>query len=567
MKCKLTDISKSYNGRTILDHISYDFSANGMYVLYGKSGIGKTTLLNILCGYEQCDQGKIETEDSQVVYALQNYELLDTMSVDENLKTCVAFYPDSFEDPSAYMKALKVDHLIHQYPNELSKGQKQRIMIVKALCRRADIYLFDEPTSALDKASASAVMELLYEKAKTSTVIVVTHDLTHIVKESTTLLEMKQGKIIETSKFQGEILNSHVKPIEIKQTEINTVMKSIIKKQSRKTILLYSLFSFAIIIMLLINIRQYQWKVYDDLYESEYLYIKDPAEYERTMKDSHSIINFLAYDTGTNTFPINAVPSHHEQDKEKLKDGGIIINQNTAQFLAGQYGMSETELIGKQFRLNYVHGTWINEISFEIREIITEKDAHTRAMAYYNSDDLKQRIDNYDEINTIQYELKGDSAYLEKLFNELYDQRVEVFHPMLSDKYELSRQGSAEDIILWLLIGIIYLFYMIFIYITNQNNWKYHLTSNIILVNDGVPCDSIRYVYQRLSNRGMLMISVVSSCACAVCFVIEMHPVFLIFAVLLLIPYFLNRICLRKNSGKFRKQHIADLLKASQEVK
>ena len=91
MKCKLTDISKSYNGRTILDHISYDFSANGMYVLYGKSGIGKTTLLNILCGYEQCDQGKIEIEDSQVVYALQNYELLDTMSVDENLKTCAAF--------------------------------------------------------------------------------------------------------------------------------------------------------------------------------------------------------------------------------------------------------------------------------------------------------------------------------------------------------------------------------------------------------------------------------------------------------------------------------------------
>lgn len=231
MKCKLTDISKSYNGRTILDHISYDFSANGMYVLYGKSGIGKTTLLNILCGYEQCDQGKIETEDSQVVYALQNYELLDTMSVDENLKTCAAFYPDSFEDPSAYMKALKVDHLIHQYPNELSKGQKQRIMIVKALCRRADIYLFDEPTSALDKASASAVMELLYEKAKTATVIVVTHDLTHIMKERTTLLEMKQGKMIEISKYQGDILNSQVKHSEIKQTEINNVMKRILKNK------------------------------------------------------------------------------------------------------------------------------------------------------------------------------------------------------------------------------------------------------------------------------------------------------------------------------------------------
>ena len=135
MKCKLTEISKSYQDRVILDRISYDFSENGMYVIYGKSGIGKSTLLNILCGYEACDSGVIETETDNIVYALQNYELLEEMSVADNLNVCKSFYPNDYVDPYDTMKVLKLDSLINQYPNELSKGQKQRIMVVKALCR------------------------------------------------------------------------------------------------------------------------------------------------------------------------------------------------------------------------------------------------------------------------------------------------------------------------------------------------------------------------------------------------------------------------------------------------
>lgn len=567
MKCKLTDISKSYHDRIILDHISYDFSANGMYILSGKSGIGKTTLLNILCGYETSDSGLIETEGSQVVYALQNYELLDMMSVADNLKICETLYPNSFDNPIAYMKALKVDHLLNQYPNELSKGQKQRIMIVKALCRKADIYLFDEPTSALDKESAQAVTELLYEKAKTATVIVVTHDLTHMIENQTTLLEIQKGKLIEKSHHKKDTDNHHHTVIKHSSQQLKPIMKRILKKQSNKMMILYSLFAIVMITMLFINVHRYQWKTYGDLYESDYLYIRDTSDYERTMKKSGSIINFLDYDTGTTTFPLHVVPSHHEQDQERLKNGGVIINQNTAQFFANQWGIKETEVIGKTISLDYSDGSYRNEIAFTIIDVIEEKDAHTRAMVYYDKEDTAKRMEHYDEIGTSLYEIKANPDYIEKLYQDFDDQGSEVFHPMLSDKTELSQQGSAEDIILWLLIGIIYVFYLLFIYITCQNHWKYHLTSNMILINDGVSCDTLKSIYQNIYDKKMLTVSALSISACMVCYVIEFDLIFIIFAISFVIPYILNHICIRKNAHQLQKHKIADLLKASQEVK
>lgn len=566
MKCKLTEISKSYQDRVILDCISYDFSENGMYVIYGKSGIGKSTLLNILCGYEACDSGVIETETDNIVYALQNYELLDGMSVADNLSVCKSFYPNDFVDPYNTMRVLKVDHLMNQYPNELSKGQKQRIMVVKALCRSADIYLFDEPTSALDKEAARSVMNLLYEKAKTAIVIVVSHDLSLIDREKTTLLEIKQGKLLVHAEQKGLVHTKNVTEADIQKVNIDSVMKRILKRQSRKMMLIYCLFSVMILMMLMININRYQWKVYNDLYQEEYLYVKD-NNYNRTMKDSASVMSFLDYDTGTNTFPIHAMPSHRKNDFERLKDGGIIINQNTAQFFEKRWELKQSELIGKTFYLEYSDGIYKKQVPFHIIDIIEERDAHTRATAYYDVSDLKKRIEHFEDISTQYYEIQAASESIEQLYAEKDRQGITVFHPMLSDKYEMAKQGVSEDVILWLLIGIVLLFYAAAVYFVQRNHWKYHLISNITLVNDGIECETVRNSYQRVYNRSVLAVTALAVEADIVCYGMERNAVLLIFGGVFIMLYLLNRALLKYYSAQLQMGKIAELLKAGQEIK
>lgn len=568
MKCRLKEISKDYNGRIVLDKISYDFSKNGMYVLSGKSGIGKTTLLNIISGYEKADEGILEIEGNPV-YALQNYELLDMMNISDNLSACKYYHPHTFVNPDTYMKYLKVDHLSKQYPYELSKGQKQRIMIIKALCRKSSIYLFDEPTSALDKESAELVINLLYEKAKTAVVIVVTHDLTHIKKEKTTILELQKGKLIELKHSQIEY-DSNTDIIDTDEkasSEAYSMIKGIYKKQNQKTMIYYLLFSLIIITMIFINVNQYQWKVYNDLYEPEYLYIKDTSQYDRTTKENNSIINFIDFDTGSTTFPIHAVPAHHDLDKELLTDGGIIINQNTAKFFMEYWGVKEADLIGKTFYLEYVYGVSKNQIEFEIRKVITEQDARTSAMAYYDKNDLKKRIDHYDDINTILHEEKVNASYIETVYADKEANHIDVFHPMLSDKYALTKQGSSEGIILWLFIAIMYLFYLLFITIMQRNNWKYHLTSNIIIINDGISCDTVRNIYHKAADIPMMIVTGLSLLACILAYMIDNEFIYLIAAVFMIFAYVVNRLCIDKNIQILHKHHISNLLKESQDLK
>lgn len=568
MKCRLKEISKAYNGRIVLDKVSYDFSKNGMYVLYGKSGIGKTTLLNIISGYEKADNGILEIE-SNPVYALQNYELLDSLNISDNLSACKSYHPHTFLNPDEYMKYLKVDHLCKQYPYELSKGQKQRIMVIKALCRKANIYLFDEPTSALDKESAQLVINLLYEKAKTAAVIVVTHDLTHIKKEKSTILELQKGKLIEINHSETEnAFNTEI--IETDENfspEAYSIIKRIYKKQNRKTMIYYLLFSLIIITMIFINVNQYQWKVYNDLYEPEYLYIKETSQYDRTAKDNDSIINFLDFDTGLTTFPIHAVPSHHDSDKALLKDGGILINQNTAKFFMEYWGVKEADLIGKTFHLEFVYGVSKKQIDFEIRKVIIEQDARTSAMAYYDKNDLKNRIAYYDDIDTILYEQKVDASYIETVYGEKAGKHIEVFHPMLSDKYELTKQGSSESIILWLFIAIMYLFYILFITIMQRNNWKYHLTSNIIVINDGISCETVRNIYHKAADIPMMIVTAIALFTCFIAYMKDNEYIYLIAAFFMLFAYVVNRLCIDKNMKILRKHHISNLLKESQDLK
>lgn len=156
-------------------HIGLQIQSNQpkIYAIQGVSGIGKTTLLNVIAGICNPDYGKIEingrvltdTEQQRHVpirerhigYLFQDYQLFPHMTVLDN----ITFMTRLNTHIADLMKHLNIEHLKHVYPERCSGGEKQRVALARALSMRPEILLLDEPFSSLDEGSRKESMELV----------------------------------------------------------------------------------------------------------------------------------------------------------------------------------------------------------------------------------------------------------------------------------------------------------------------------------------------------------------------------------------------------------------------
>ena len=96
-------LKKQFGDRVLFDQISYQFQEPGLYLLYGKSGCGKTTLLNILSGYDTADGGTVTVKEGMRTFCMfQNFELIPELNVQENIMLYQTVHPD---DPFQQEKA------------------------------------------------------------------------------------------------------------------------------------------------------------------------------------------------------------------------------------------------------------------------------------------------------------------------------------------------------------------------------------------------------------------------------------------------------------------------------
>ncbi|MGK4877530.1 ATP-binding cassette domain-containing protein [Staphylococcus pseudintermedius] len=144
-----------------------------IYAIQGVSGIGKTTLLNVIAGICNPDYGKIEingrvltdTEQQRHVpirerhigYLFQDYQLFPHMTVLDN----ITFMTRLNTHIADLMKHLNIEHLKHVYPERCSGGEKQRVALARALSMRPEILLLDEPFSSLDEGTRKESMDLV----------------------------------------------------------------------------------------------------------------------------------------------------------------------------------------------------------------------------------------------------------------------------------------------------------------------------------------------------------------------------------------------------------------------
>lgn len=219
MLIELVDISKQYRTGDCtvhaLNNINFAVKEGEFVAIMGKSGCGKTTLLNVMGTLLRPDTGTYlfdgelvnELNEKQLaVYKrkqlaliFQNYNLVDELTIYNNITLPFIFDKQKYEKEVLYSiaKDLKIDGILNKYPKQLSGGEKQRAAIARALLVHPRVILADEPTGNLDYENAIGVMELLRSCVEKyhQTVVMVTHD-DEMASYADRIVRMKDGSLL-----------------------------------------------------------------------------------------------------------------------------------------------------------------------------------------------------------------------------------------------------------------------------------------------------------------------------------------------------------------------------------
>ncbi|MEI8249271.1 MAG: ABC transporter ATP-binding protein [Candidatus Taylorbacteria bacterium] len=204
----------------VLNDISFEAKQGQLIALVGESGVGKSTLVELLSGYYFPQQGSITINGNDIkslsLKALRQSIGVVTQEItlfNDTIKNNLKFGNFNVTDEEIYTAARRAHcDFIERFPEKwnqvvgerglkLSVGQKQRIAIARAILKNPQILILDEPTSALDAGSEKIITESLDELMKGKTTFVVAHRLS-TVRRADTILVFKQGKIIESGTHQ-----------------------------------------------------------------------------------------------------------------------------------------------------------------------------------------------------------------------------------------------------------------------------------------------------------------------------------------------------------------------------
>lgn len=186
---RIEKITKSYGKQKVLENISFNINESERICIYGKSGIGKTTLLRIIAGLEKADSGKI-TFAGKVSMVFQEDRLLENTDVYTNLY-CVLGSKFDKAEADMHLKEVGLEGAGNKLVSELSGGMKRRVAIVRCMMKSSEIILLDEPFKGLDTILKDNIIRYVVKYLNGRAVIMVTHDISEAEKIQAEIIEIK----------------------------------------------------------------------------------------------------------------------------------------------------------------------------------------------------------------------------------------------------------------------------------------------------------------------------------------------------------------------------------------
>jgi NitT/TauT family transport system ATP-binding protein len=195
-----------HEARPVIENVSVEIADGEFVAIVGPSGCGKTTLLNLVAGLENCQQGEITVYgappaagDKRVGYMLARDSLLPWRRALGNAELALEVQevpkPERRDKALRMLAAVGLDHAAHLFPAQLSQGMRQRVALARVFAPNPQILLLDEPFSALDAQTKVTLQDAFLSlwEDRQATVVLVTHDLAEAVALADRVVLMTRG--------------------------------------------------------------------------------------------------------------------------------------------------------------------------------------------------------------------------------------------------------------------------------------------------------------------------------------------------------------------------------------
>ena len=444
---ELANVYKVYNLNknnecTALKNINLNLPSNGLIFITGKSGCGKTTLLNIISGIDTPTNGEVKTTYRQKDYSaiiFQDFALIDYLSVYDNLMLVAKMNNKGSFEVLEITKKYGIDNILNHLPNEISGGQKQRVSIARAIILDRPVLICDEPTGNLDSENTKIVCDILKNESKNRLVIVVSHDLEEFRSISDRIIKISDGIITSDeviNKIDGEINIKENKIIFGIKEKIYLVTKFFKKNIVKHIFTMITLFlSFLILLTSLNILLNSKAKVIYEAYKDDE--VIDFSRYDSSSDDIVSLsqnelskysknVDSIFYESGfylDEDIDINRVYVSNMTNRKMLygeniiEDNEILLSDNVAK----QINTNIKSLIGTN-----INGYLIKGIYKTVYDTIPSSTLNE----YYSNYDIDTLKSIYLTENTYKYsrldEITNINVYCLNNLNKTYDLDIKL---------------------------------------------------------------------------------------------------------------------------------------------
>ena len=206
---EIKNVHKKYLSHTVLEGVGFSIPRGKIVGLLGPNGCGKTTILKLISGLLQLDEGEIringicpgQQTKSMISYLPERSYLNDWMKISDILNLFSDFYADFDRDRAEQMLTdLKISK--EEKLKTMSKGTKEKVQLILVMSRRASLYLLDEPIGGVDPATREYILHTILKNFDENSSILIT---THLIQDVETIFDqvlfLNQGKIV----IDGEV--------------------------------------------------------------------------------------------------------------------------------------------------------------------------------------------------------------------------------------------------------------------------------------------------------------------------------------------------------------------------